>query len=199
MKYLDLVFEKSAPTNRELPKDSGSEIAIMGRSNVGKSSLINALSNRKKLARSSQKPGCTNYFNCYSIASDKRLIDLPGYGFAKRSKSLQKHWEIEFERYIASRQSLTAVVIVVDARHSPKLADIDLIKQLNLQAMPIHMVANKVDQLTQKVRNERANEFQGLCDSFEHCSWQFISATRAYQVENTINYIKNAIKLKSTS
>ena len=194
MKYLNLVFDKSSPTNRELPEDSGYEVAIMGRSNVGKSSLINAISNRKKLARSSQKPGCTNYFNCYTIDDEKRLIDLPGYGYAKRSKSMQQHWDHEFERYIESRQSLSAVVVVIDARHAPKLIDLDLMERLSIKKIPIHLVANKADQLTQKIKNERLKEFEGMCSSFENCTWQLSSTVRSMNIDKLITYIKAAVQ-----
>ena len=194
MKYLNLVFDKSSPTNRELPEDSGYEVAIMGRSNVGKSSLINAISNRKKLARSSQKPGCTNYFNCYTIGDEKRLIDLPGYGYAKRSKNMQQHWDREFERYIESRQSLSAVVVVIDARHAPKLIDLDLMERLSIKKIPIHLVANKADQLTQKIKNERLKEFEGMCSSFENCTWQLSSTVRSMNIDKLITYIKAAVQ-----
>ena len=110
-------FLKSCPSNRNLPLDDAAEIAFSGRSNVGKSSVLNSLTNQKKLAKSSGVPGKTREINLFTVNEKCRLVDLPGYGFAKVSKKEQERWGQEMTRYIAERTNLKGVIIIMDMRH----------------------------------------------------------------------------------
>ena len=115
-------FTGSYPTSEDLPSDSGSEIAFCGRSNCGKSSVLNALTNNKKLAKTSKTPGRTQAINVFEIGSSDqfKIIDLPGYGYAKVSKQMRAVWGQEIETYLTTRQCLKALCIIMDIRHPLK-------------------------------------------------------------------------------
>ncbi|OUX67112.1 MAG: hypothetical protein CBD38_03725 [bacterium TMED178] len=190
MNYLSIQFIKSAPTMSHLTEDEGYEVAIMGRSNVGKSSLINALANNKKLARSSQKPGCTAYFNCYQVAENRRLIDLPGYGFARRSKQMQRHWESEFEQYIQSRNTLSAVIVIVDTRHMLKVSDVALLEFLNECQIPTLLVGNKLDLLTQQSKHQRKIQITGFVSQLSNTVVEFTSVKKKFGLSTVVDFVK---------
>lgn len=140
----------------QLPADGLAEIAIAGRSNVGKSSLINKLVNRKKLAKSSSTPGKTRTINYYLINEQFYLVDLPGYGYAKVSKSEKLKWNQMVENYLAKRKELKGVIQLLDVRHEPSENDVLMKEWLSSHNIPILIVANKLDKIS---RGNRAKQF----------------------------------------
>jgi len=143
-------FIGSYPSTDDLPVDQGSEIAFCGRSNCGKSSILNALTNNKKLAKTSKTPGRTQSINVFEIKSnsDFKIIDLPGYGYAKVSKKMRASWGQEIEKYLMTRQCLNALCIIMDIRHPFKEDDESLIDWCESKDLPMILLLNKADKLS---------------------------------------------------
>ena len=110
-------FLLSAPTRKQAPEDEGYEVAFAGRSNAGKSSALNTLTSQKSLARVSKTPGRTQLINFFELKDNRRLVDLPGYGFAKVNASMQKEWQKNMADYVQNRQALKGLIILMDVRH----------------------------------------------------------------------------------
>jgi GTP-binding protein len=134
---------------KQCPKPDRPEYAFIGRSNVGKSSLINMLCNNKHLAKTSAAPGKTQLLNHFEIVSDNKqkwfLVDLPGYGYAKVSQSSRRRWEQMIENYIRKRENLTCLFVLIDSRHEPQKADLEFINQLGKWETPFVIVFTKSD------------------------------------------------------
>jgi len=162
MKVTSAVFVKSAFQESDWPPDPRPEIAFLGRSNVGKSSLINSLLGTRGLARTSNTPGRTQSLNFYLINDRFRLVDLPGYGYAKAPKALKAEWGISAENYLAKREQLVLSIHLVDSRHEPSKQDLQLHEWLKHNQKPHFIVATKSDKLSNNelrkniVRAERA-------------------------------------------
>ena len=137
----------SAANKSHYPQDDIPEIALAGRSNVGKSSFINTLLNRKNLARTSGKPGKTQLLNFFNIDEKLRFVDVPGYGYAKVSKSERAKWGKMIEEYLTSRENLRAVVSLVDLRHDPSADDVQMYEFLKYYEIPVILVATKADKI----------------------------------------------------
>ncbi|MGT2802672.1 GTP-binding protein [Streptococcus henryi] len=137
----------SAANKSHYPQDDKPEIALAGRSNVGKSSFINTLLGRKNLARTSSKPGKTQLLNFYDIDGKIRFVDVPGYGYAKVSKVERAKWGKMIEEYLTSRDNLRAVVSLVDFRHDPSADDIQMYEFLKYYEIPVIVVATKADKV----------------------------------------------------
>jgi GTP-binding protein len=142
-------FLKSAPKLEHLPDPVVPEIAFAGRSNVGKSSLINAVCNRNKLARASNTPGRTPELNYFDVGQPLvfRLVDMPGYGFAEAPKDMVKRWRFLINDYLRGRQVLKRALVLVDARHGLKDVDRDVMKMLDDAAVSYHLVLTKADKV----------------------------------------------------
>src|SRR3982750_3265695 len=142
-------FLKSAPELKFLPDPNVPEIAFAGRSNVGKSSLLNALTNRNKLARTSNTPGRTQELNFFDVGSplQMRLVDMPGYGFAEGPKDMVKRWRFLINDYLRGRQVLKRALVLVDSRHGLKEVDRDVLKMLDDAAVSYHLVLTKGDKV----------------------------------------------------
>lgn len=150
-------FIISAAQKIQFPSNNMAEIAFVGRSNVGKSSLINSLTNRRKLVKVSSTPGKTRLVNFFMINNEFYFVDLPGYGYAKVSKSQLKDWAVTVENYLVGRRQLVKVILLVDSRHKPTNDDITMyewIKHFNYKCM---VVATKSDKITknEKRKNEK--------------------------------------------
>lgn len=137
----------SAANKSHYPQDDKPEIALAGRSNVGKSSFINTLLGRKNLARTSSKPGKTQLLNFYDIDGKIRFVDVPGYGYAKVSKVERAKWGKMIEEYLTSRDNLRAVVSLVDFRHDPSADDVQMYEFLKYYEIPVIVVATKADKV----------------------------------------------------
>lgn len=151
MKYQAATFITSAPDISRLPIDSGIEVAFAGRSNAGKSSALNALTDQK-LARTSKTPGRTQLINTFELEEDKRLIDLPGYGFAKVPLEMKKKWQRALGEYLQKRKSLKGIVVLMDIRHPLKDLDMDLINWAVDSEIPVLALLTKADKLKQGKR-----------------------------------------------
>ena len=142
-------FLKSAPQLEHLPSPDAPEIAVAGRSNVGKSSLINALTNRSKLARASNTPGRTQELNIFDVGRPLvfRLVDMPGYGFAEAPKDMVRRWRFLINDYLRGRQVLKRALVLVDSRHGLKAVDNDIMTMLDEAAVSYHLVLTKADKI----------------------------------------------------
>lgn len=159
----------SSPSYDKCPPPDKPEYAFIGRSNVGKSSLINMLANNDKLAKTSNQPGKTQMINHFEIisvlkAGDSKeskwyLVDLPGYGFAKISMSSRRRWEQMIENYLRKRENLAMVFVLIDARHSPQKLDLDFIKNLHFWQIPFALIFTKADKEKQAVVSKNVKSF----------------------------------------
>ena len=142
-------FLKSAPGLQFLPNPEVEEVAFAGRSNVGKSSLLNALTNRKDLARTSNTPGRTQELNFFDVGEPLRLrlVDMPGYGFAKAPKDVSRKWRYLVNDYLRGRQVLKRALVLVDSRHGLKEIDREILKMLDDAAVSYHLVLTKADKI----------------------------------------------------
>ena len=140
-------FLLSAAEPHQLPQDTGAELAFAGRSNAGKSSALNAICDQSGLARTSKTPGRTQLLNVFAIDAERRLIDLPGYGYAKVPEAVREKWRRAIDQYLRDRQSLRGVVLIIDARHPLKDFDrlmLDYCRDIDL---PCHVLLSKSDKL----------------------------------------------------
>ncbi len=161
---LDLEFLLSAPDARQLP-DSLAEVAIIGRSNVGKSSLLNALGRRKNLARTSKTPGRTQLLNCFTVGAEANttLVDCPGFGYAAVSKATRASWSRMIERYLLEREQLTMVMMLVDGEIGPTTLDLEVLDWLRDRTLPHSIVATKHDKVKSSKRERRRRDLATLC------------------------------------
>lgn len=155
-------FIKSAVKPRDYPPAELPEVAFVGRSNVGKSSLINVLANRKGLVRTSSTPGRTQLINFFNINGMLTLVDLPGYGYAKAPPDVRKQWRPMIETYLAGRGNLKAVVLILDIRRAPSDGDLEMLSWLETYDIPPIIVLTKCDKLS---KNERARQTALIADA----------------------------------
>ena len=158
MVFENIDFEKSISELNQSPEDIGSEVAFVGRSNAGKSTAINSITNRNSLAKTSKTPGRTQLINFFKINENSRFVDLPGYGFAKASKEKQKSWNRLVTDYIKYRQSLKGVVLIIDIRRGfgeMDLMFLDFYLPLNKQ---LHILLTKADKLSKQKQSLILNE-----------------------------------------
>jgi GTP-binding protein len=147
MKIASAEFVLGAVNLRQLPKDGAREIAFLGRSNVGKSSFINKLCNRKNLARSSTDPGKTREMNYYLVNGEFYFVDLPGYGYARLPEQIRSSWGKLIEQYLKTRSQLSLVLQLVDARHEPTELDMMMVGWLDYYEIPFLVTLTKADKL----------------------------------------------------
>ncbi len=145
--YHQAKFLVSAAKLSQTPPDQGMEVAFAGRSNAGKSSALNTLCQQKALARTSKTPGRTQLLNFFSVDEQRRLVDLPGYGFAKVSEQIKQQWQQALADYLENRQSLRGVILLVDVRHPLKQFDQQMLEWSNQIDLPVHILLTKADKL----------------------------------------------------
>lgn len=185
-------FVKEAHLVSEMPPDSGAEIAFAGRSNAGKSSVLNTLCNRRKLARTSRTPGRTQQFVIFEFANDRRIVDLPGFGFAKVSKTKRDHWSYEIPRYLETRQSLIGLILVVDSRHRLKDQELEILGWCAAAKLPLLLLLNKCDKLNQQQTAKALRDLDRDVDrSSVGISAQLFSATAQRGVDAALSVIAN--------
>ena len=159
---LPLEFVQSVP-DLDLLDDSAAEVALVGRSNVGKSSLVNALANRQKLAKTSKTPGATRLLNLYSMGNGTSLVDCPGYGYATVSKTERQSWQRMMDRYFLEREALTMVAVLVDGEVGPTKLDVQMLVWLRENGLPHSVVATKHDKVKSSGRDKRKKELAAGC------------------------------------
>ena len=159
MEIKKAVFVKSAEKIIDCPKPDKPEYAFIGRSNVGKSSLINMLVNKPNLARISSSPGKTITINHYIINDYWYLVDLPGYGYARRSKTLREGWEHALEVYLKDRENLQCLFVLIDSRIDPQDSDLEFLNFLGNLEVPFAIVFTKIDKLNQSMRAKNMKAF----------------------------------------
>lgn len=145
--YRSAQFLTSAAKLAQCPPDSGWEVAFAGRSNAGKSSAINSLTNNKKLAKTSKTPGRTQLINFFEVSDSQRLVDLPGYGFAKVPLAVKREWTKHLENYLQNRQCLRGLILLMDVRHPLQPFDQQMLGWALQAAMPVHILLTKADKL----------------------------------------------------
>lgn len=147
LNYRAVAFLTSAPTLAQCPPDSGREVAFAGRSNAGKSSAINALTGNRRMAKTSKTPGRTQLINFFTLSDQRRLVDLPGYGFAKVPLEVKEQWQRHLEDYLRRRQSLCGLVLLMDCRHPLQDFDRMMLNWASSCEMPVHILLTKADKL----------------------------------------------------
>jgi GTP-binding protein len=198
MEIIQAEYMISSPSVDKCPKPDKVEFAFIGRSNVGKSSLINAITNKKELAKVSGTPGKTQMINHFKItASDKKewwLVDLPGYGFAKRSLKMRKSWSKMIEEYIRKRENLANLFVLIDSRHEPQQLDLDFVNQLGEWQIPFALVFTKADKSTQREVAANVKSFiNELGKSWETTPPYFVtSAEKRTGIKQLLDFIYKA-------
>ena len=174
MEVIQASYLISSPSIDKCPKPDRPEYAFIGRSNVGKSSLINMLCNKREVAKISSSPGKTQLINHFDVtSSDKRrwyLVDLPGYGFAKVAQAQRKSWKVMIEDYIRKRENLGIVFLLIDSRLEPQKIDLDFVNKLGEWQVPFALVFTKADKVTQR---ETAAHVKSFLDQMR-ATWEYL-------------------------
>lgn len=169
-------FTLSASKLAECPNDSGREIAFAGRSNAGKSSAINKLTSQKKLARTGKTPGRTQLINFFDLTEARRLVDLPGYGYAKVSQSKKLEWQKHLLHYLEERRSLSALILVMDVRHPLQAFDTMMLDWAKRYQMPCHILLTKSDKLSRNEGKKALFTVERAIEELTYCSAQLFSS-----------------------
>ena len=157
---IEAEFLVSAANPKQYPPDTCNEVAFAGRSNAGKSSVLNRLTGNKQLARTSKTPGRTQLINFFDTPANGRLVDLPGYGYAKASQKQKATWRANNENYLSQRDCLTGLILVMDVRHPFQPFDVQMLEWAIESAFPMHILLNKSDKLKQGARQKTLRQAQ---------------------------------------
>jgi GTP-binding protein len=188
-------FIKSSPTLKECPPPTKPEFGFIGRSNVGKSSLINMLTGWSKLAKTSVQPGKTRTINHFSVNDSWFLVDLPGYGYAKVPIKLREKWVKAVKEYILKRENLICLFVLLDSRHKPQRSDIEFMEFLGTNQLSFARVFTKSDKLTQTDLEKSINQYNlEMLENWESLPVTFISsAINGAGRSEILNYIEESI------
>ena len=181
---------------RKCPSDERPEYAFIGRSNVGKSSLINLLTNRKGLAMTSSKPGKTQLINHFLINNEWYIVDLPGYGYAQRGKAGRENIRIIINNYILYRESLTNLFVLIDCRHEPQQIDLEFLEFLGENGVPFSIIFTKTDKIGKRVLDKNVTDYKNkLSETWEELPpFFFTSALKKEGREEILEYIEEINK-----
>lgn len=193
MNFNNASFEASFGVSSQLKKSTVPEIVFSGRSNVGKSSLINKITNRKALARTSSRPGKTGTINFYDLKEFK-LVDLPGYGYARVSDSEKKRWAELVEGYFNSNRNISLVIQIIDMRHPPTKDDIRMINYLKSMNFKFIIILTKSDKLNKTEKSQRLFEFENS-EITQGLDYIVFSALKGEGTKEIQEFIKNSILL----
>ncbi|OGT40641.1 MAG: YihA family ribosome biogenesis GTP-binding protein [Gammaproteobacteria bacterium RIFCSPHIGHO2_12_FULL_36_30] len=183
MNYNKAAYLTSATTLEQLPMDDGHEVAFIGRSNAGKSSAINAITNVTGLARTSSTPGRTQMINYFVIDDAHRLVDLPGYGFAKVPPAVKMRWQNLIVDYLETRKSLAGLILVMDSRHPLKDLDQQMIAWCVDFQVPLHILLTKADKLTKSAQQNALFTVEKALSTMGDISVQLFSALKKTGVD----------------
>lgn len=176
-------FIHSAPSIRECPPEDGVEVAFAGRSNAGKSSAINALTNNHKLARVSKTPGRTQLINFFELSDTQRLVDLPGYGYAKVSRDLKEQWQRYLSEYLRERRCLKGLILLMDIRHPLQEFDTTMLNWATESNMPVHILLTKADKLS---RGHAGNALMGVKKEIKNANLEELVSVQSFSsLKNT--------------
>ena len=177
--FSQAAFLQSAGRLDQCPPDNGDEVAFVGRSNAGKSSAINTLTDQPKLARTSKTPGRTQLLNFFQVANGKYLVDLPGFGFARVPEKVKAQWDKQLEAYLQRRQSLRGLILLMDIRHPLKAFDMQIIDWCQEAGMPVHILLTKSDKLKSGARKKSLLETRRSLETYgDLVSIQLFSALK---------------------
>ncbi|NBB21824.1 YihA family ribosome biogenesis GTP-binding protein [Runella sp. CRIBMP] len=182
MKIKTSVFVKSSANNEQCPKPDRPEYAFIGRSNVGKSSLINALTERRDLAKTSSKPGKTQVINHFLINDSWYLVDLPGYGYAKVSQTDRKIWGEMINNYLFQRENLICTFVLIDSRIEPQKVDLEFMEKLGSNGVPFALIFTKTDKLTAtQLQNHLSDYKKKLLETWDELPLFFVTSSVSKQ------------------
>ncbi|MFC2176432.1 ribosome biogenesis GTP-binding protein YihA/YsxC [Bacteroidota bacterium] len=189
----EVEFVMSNSDMRKCPKPDRPEFAFIGRSNVGKSSLINMLMNRKGLAKTSSTPGKTQLVNHFDVNHQWYLVDLPGYGYAKVPKTQKKNFERMIADYVLGRENLVNMFVLIDARHSPQQIDLEFMEWLGTSSIPFSIVFTKMDKLKNSEIAKKLKTYRNkMLETWEELPMQFItSASKSEGREEILDFVEN--------
>lgn len=192
MEIKDAHFIISSADVEKCPRPDKPEYAFIGRSNVGKSSLINMLTNRKGLAKISGNPGKTQLINHFMINGEWYLVDLPGYGFAKPGKSVSRKWEKFVRKYILFRENLYCLFVLVDSRHKPQSIDLEFMEWLGMSQVPFAIIFTKADKLKQEELERNIKDYENkMLETWEIMpTWFLSSAEKREGRSEILQYIE---------
>ncbi len=176
-------YLKSAPDLGSAPADSGREVAFAGRSNAGKSSALNAITRQRALARTSKTPGRTQLINFFSLDEERRLVDLPGYGFARVPEAVKRRWQSAMADYLNRRQSLAGLILVMDIRHPLGPFDTQMLEWCAHSAMPVHILLSKADKLKRGPATNTLHAVRRALKDRAQISVQLFSATQPLGID----------------
>ena len=182
-RYSHARFLLSVPEPHQAPPDIGYEVAFAGRSNAGKSSALNALTQRKSLARTSKTPGRTQHLVFFELDGERRLVDLPGYGFAKVPEKIRRQWGLAMEKYFIERQSLRGLILMMDVRHPLTDFDKQMLQWCQHAKMPVHILLTKADKLKRGPAMSSLLKVQKALAEQHNVSVQLFSALKHTGVE----------------
>ncbi|MDH3949257.1 MAG: ribosome biogenesis GTP-binding protein YihA/YsxC [Gammaproteobacteria bacterium] len=168
----------SVPEPHQAPPDVGYEVAFAGRSNAGKSSALNALTQRRSLARTSKTPGRTQHLVFFELDGERRLVDLPGYGFAKVPEKIRRQWGLAMENYFSERQSLQGLILLMDVRHPLTDFDKQMLQWCKHVSMPVHILLTKADKLKRGAAMNSLLKVQKALAEHKNVSVQLFSALK---------------------
>ena len=194
MYLANVKFVISAPNKNSWPIDEKKEVCFLGKSNVGKSSLLNSLTNNKKIAKVSSTPGCTKLINFFDIDNRYRLVDAPGYGYHKNSIASDRSFMRMMEEYIHERENVVLFVLLVDSRHPLSEDDINCFNSLIETGKEIAIVATKADKLNQKMKNAYKKNIENIFKESGDLKIFLTSSLDKRNIELVVDYIEEVMK-----
>ena len=189
-------FIKSAHEPEQFAPDRGREVAFAGRSNSGKSSAINAILNRRGLARTSKTPGRTQLVNFFDLGDNRRVVDLPGYGYAKVPRKVQEHWGHLMDAYFTGRRSLSGLILIMDVRFPMTEYDGQMLSWTEASRCPTHILLTKSDKLSRGAGSQVLQKVEHRLG--QHCSAQIFSATKKTGVEQAREVLERMLETKTS-
>ena len=186
---LEIEFLSSAPDLDRAPPASGPEVAVAGRSNAGKSSVLNRLTGSRHTARVSKTPGRTQLLNFFDVKTGGRLVDLPGYGYAKAQKTAQRGWQAAVNEFLSHRQTLSGLVLVMDIRHPLQDFDRELLEWAAASEIPVHILLNKADKLSRGAQAQTLAKVRRAVEALPLVRVQCFSATSGQGVPELLDAV----------
>ena len=186
---LEIEFLSSAPDLDRAPPTSGPEVAVAGRSNAGKSSVLNRLTGSRHTARVSKTPGRTQLLNFFDVKTGGRLVDLPGYGYAKAQKTAQRGWQAAVNEFLSHRETLSGLVLVMDIRHPLQDFDQELLEWAAASEIPVHILLNKADKLSRGAQAQTLAGVRRAVEALPLVRVQCFSATSGLGVPELLDAV----------